>query len=83
MPELGPFSNRWLIAAIAVSSLCQLAVLGLPFLQPLFKVTPLPHAWQWPLVLALALAPVTVVETLKLARARWRPASRGDAGRPS
>ena len=72
MPELGFFSNPWLIVAIAVSALCQLAVLGVPFLQPFFKVTPLPFAWQWLLTGALALVPVTVIEMLKLVRARRR-----------
>ena len=80
MPELGLFSNRWLIVAIALSSLCQLAVLGVPFLQPFFKVTPLPFVWQWLLVLALALSPVTVVETLKLVRARKRRVRSPGAG---
>jgi Ca2+-transporting ATPase len=68
LPQLGLFSNPWLLGAIAVSAFLQLAVVTLPILQPLFKVAPPDFAWQWLMIAALALAPVTVVEVAKLVR---------------
>ncbi|MEA2709877.1 MAG: P-type Ca2+ transporter type [Phycisphaerales bacterium] len=75
LPQLGLFSNRWLLGAIAVSALLQLAVVTSPFLQPLFKVAPGVFAREWLLIVALALTPVTLVEVAKLVRERLR--SRG------
>lgn len=63
-----------LIGAIAVSALLQLLVLTMPFLQPLFKVAPVPFAWEWLLVALLAFVPVTIVEVTKLLRAKQQPA---------
>jgi Ca2+-transporting ATPase len=68
LARLGVLSNPWLLGAIAASGLLQLAAMAVPFLQPLFKVAPLPSAWDWLLVVALALAPAAVVELTKLAR---------------
>jgi Ca2+-transporting ATPase len=70
LPQLGPFSNRWLIGAIAASALLQIAVITLPFLAPVFKVDTDDFTWQWGMIAALALAPVTVIEVAKLLRAR-------------
>jgi Ca2+-transporting ATPase len=75
LPQLGVFTNRWLLGAIAVSALLQLAVVTIPFLQPLFQVTPGALAREWGAVVLLALAPVTVVEVAKLLRAGIRRAS--------
>jgi Ca2+-transporting ATPase len=69
LPQLGPFTNRWLVAAIALSAMLQLLVVTVPFLQPFFKVVPVAFAWEWGLIALLALAPVTVVEVTKLVRA--------------
>jgi Ca2+-transporting ATPase len=69
LPQLGLFSNRWLLLAIAVSALLQAAVVTLPFLEPLFKVERDGFTWHWGLIAGLSLAPVTVVETAKLVRA--------------
>jgi Ca2+-transporting ATPase len=77
LPQLGPFSNRWLSGAIAVSVLLQLAVVTVSFLQSLFQVTPVGFAWQWLMIVALALTPVTVIEVAKLVRARLRRGSEG------
>jgi Ca2+-transporting ATPase len=74
LPQLGLFSNPWLLGAIALSALLQLAVVTLPFLQPLFKVTPGTFARAWPLIVVLALIPVTLVEVAKLVRKGLRPA---------
>jgi Ca2+-transporting ATPase len=66
LPQLGFFSNPWLLGALAVSALLQLVVLTVPLLQPLFKVEPLAFAWQWIMIALLSLTPVTFVETAKL-----------------
>ena len=71
MPQIGPFSNPYLLAAIAISALLQLSVLLIPVAQPVFNVSRhLPHEWM--LVLLLSLAPVTVIELAKLCAARIR-----------
>ena len=70
LPQLGPLSNLWLVGAIAVSALMQLAVVTIPLLQPLFKVVPVASAWQWLMIAVLAMTPVALVEATKLVRAR-------------
>jgi len=74
MPELGLFSNPSLFAAIAVSGLLQIGLVMLPFAHPVFE-TALPPPKEWLLILALALTPVTLIETTKLLRVRWRGTS--------
>jgi Ca2+-transporting ATPase len=76
MPELGAFTNRPLIAAIAISGLLQLAVSTVPFFRPAFGVVGL-SPWQWLLVIGLALTPVTIVEVAKILRARMRSRDTG------
>lgn len=44
------FSNRWLIGSLVASCFCQLAVIYVPFLQPLFKTTAL-SITQWGILL--------------------------------
>ena len=84
MPELGLFTNPALFAAVAISGLLQLSVLALPFTQSLFgSETQLGSAWG--MIVLLSLAPVTIIECGKLARAWMRrilPAS-GGAGAES
>jgi Ca2+-transporting ATPase len=70
LPQLGFLTNPWLLGAIAVSAALQLAALTIPFLQPVFKVVPITSAWEWLMILALAAAPVTIIEVAKLVRAR-------------
>jgi P-type Ca2+ transporter type 2C len=71
MPELGLFSNPYLLGAIFISGFLQLFVMTLPFVQPVFKVTE--HAWSdWLLVFMLALTPITIIELGKILRARFR-----------
>jgi Ca2+-transporting ATPase len=70
LPQLGAFSNPWLLGAISLSALLQLTVATVPFLQPLFKVVPLGSTWEWLMIAGLALTPVTVVEVTKIIRAR-------------
>ena len=75
LPQLGVLSNPWLVGAIAVSALLQLAVVTIPFLQPLFKVVPVASAWHWLMIVALAMVPVAIVEVTKLVRARLQTRS--------
>jgi Ca2+-transporting ATPase len=66
LPELGLFSNSYLLWAIVGSSLLQAAVVSLPLFQTVFKTTP-PSAGQWGILLLLSLVPVSIVETTKIA----------------
>ena len=59
------FTNGWLWAAVAGTTLLQLAAVYTPFLQGVLHTTPLTAA-DWGLVLACGLAPVGVVELVKL-----------------
>jgi Ca2+-transporting ATPase len=68
MPELGLLSNRYLLAAIITSLLLQIGTMTIPGIRRAFGVDELPD-WNWLLIVLLAIAPVTVVEVTKLARA--------------
>ena len=68
LPQLGAFSNPWFIGAIGTSTLLQLAVVSLPILQPLFKVTPISSTSDWAMIALLSLLPVTVIEVTKIVR---------------
>jgi Ca2+-transporting ATPase len=74
LPQLGFLSNPWLLGAIAISTLLQLTVVTLPFLQPMFKVDSTGFTWQWLMIVTLALAPVSFIEVTKLVRAliQWK-----------
>ena len=61
------FTNAWLWAAVAGSLLLQVAAVYVPFLQAVLHTVPLAAA-DWGVVLACALAPIGVVELVKLAR---------------
>jgi Ca2+-transporting ATPase len=78
LPQLGFQSNPWLLGAIAVSALLQLVVLTVPLAQPLFKVAPVAFGWQWLIIAALALTPLSIVEVTKLVRSAV-PATRTPA----
>ena len=72
------FTNPWLWAAVAVCLVLQVAAVYTPFLQTVLRTTPLTGE-DWAVVLACALAPVGVVELVKLGqRAAGRaPAAAG------
>jgi Ca2+-transporting ATPase len=75
MPELGLLSNPYLLAAIVASVLLQIGTVTIPGVRRVFGVDELP-TWNWALVFALALAPVTAIEVTKLLRAwfnNWTP----------
>jgi Ca2+-transporting ATPase len=64
---IGFFRNPALLAAIAISALLQVAVVTLPVARPVFEVRSELGA-GWPLVIGLALVPVTVIESGKWLR---------------
>jgi Ca2+-transporting ATPase len=65
LPELGIHTNPFLLAAIVLSALLQLAVVSLPFIQPLLEVSTAP-THEWLLILGLSLVPVSIVEIAKV-----------------
>ena len=68
--SIGVFSNRYMQYAVGLSILLLLAVVSIPFLQPVFN-THLMSATEWAIVLGLALIPATAEELTK-AILRWR-----------
>jgi Ca2+-transporting ATPase len=62
--RLGWFSNPWLLAALAVSALVQVAIVMLPFARPVFAVGS-DLGREWITVAVLALIPVAGVELAK------------------
>jgi P-type Ca2+ transporter type 2C len=59
------FTNGWLWAAVTGTTLLQLAAVYTPFLQGVLQTVPLTTA-DWGLVLVCSLAPVGIVELVKL-----------------
>ncbi len=65
MPELGPLSNPYLLAAIFASVILQIGTVTLPGVRQAFGVNELP-SWDWGPIILIALIPVTTVEMAKL-----------------
>ena len=62
--QIGLFSNKWMVAATATSFLLLLAVVYLPFLQPVFNTSPL--TWRhWSVILPMTLLPAIAAEAAK------------------
>lgn len=69
--QLGLFTNPYLLLAIGVSGLLQLSVAVVPFTQSIFDVPP--HSvFEWLVIVALALTPVTLIELAKVTLQRIR-----------
>jgi len=64
--RLGLAGNPQLLGAIFISACMQLAVMAVPWLANIFEVTMLTGG-QWLIVLLLSLAPMLIVEIVKLA----------------
>jgi len=64
---IGLFGNRWLIAAFLAIILANLAVIYVPFLQPIFDTVPLTAA-DWAVVVGLGLVPLFVVQAWRLVK---------------
>ncbi len=62
--KIGLFSNKWMLYAVASSLLLLLAVIYVPFLQPIFNTVPLGWA-EWQIVLPLLFVPAIVAEVSK------------------
>jgi Ca2+-transporting ATPase len=63
--SIGFFSNRWMLLANGSSFLLLLAVIYVPFLQPLFSTVPL-GLQEWMAILPLILIPSIAAELTKL-----------------
>ncbi|MBI1830854.1 MAG: cation-translocating P-type ATPase, partial [Planctomycetes bacterium] len=70
--QLGLFTNPYLLGTIAVSALFQLSIITVPFMRPFFEAAP-HSAWEWMVLIGLALVPFTVLELSKWIRARFLP----------
>ncbi|MGE5195645.1 MAG: cation-translocating P-type ATPase, partial [Deltaproteobacteria bacterium] len=67
--QLGPFTNPYVFAAVALSGLLTASLLLIPFSGTAFSIAA--HArWEWAVLGLLSLTPVTVIELTKLARQR-------------
>jgi Ca2+-transporting ATPase len=62
--KIGLFSNRWMIYGVVSSFLLLLAVVYVPFLQPVFNTTPL-DLRHWELILPLLVVPALIAEISK------------------
>lgn len=67
--KIGLFSNKAMNQAFVVSLAMQLAVLFIPFLQPIFKVQSL-NMTEWLVVVGLSLIPLIISEITKFVRYR-------------
>lgn len=72
LPELGIFSNPYLLAAIVLSGILQMSLLWFPLTSDIFFKTVPQFGFDWLLIFLLALVPVSVVEIAKLIRRRFR-----------
>jgi Ca2+-transporting ATPase len=69
--KIGVFSNKFMNLAVLTSLLLLLAVVYIPFLQPIFKTAPL--EWeQWRYILPLLFVPAVAAELTKLVRSWLR-----------
>jgi magnesium-transporting ATPase (P-type) len=73
----GLTTNRWLLGAVALSVVLQVAVVHLPFLNRAFGTAPLPLS-DWLLATALASSVLWVTEVRKLVLRRRTPAAELD-----
>ena len=67
--QLGIGTNRALLAAFVLSLAVQVAVLTVPFIQPIFKVEPVPVE-DWVLMGAMGMLTFVVMEIVKVLRRR-------------
>ena len=72
LPQLGLFSNPYLLGAIVVSGLLQMGLLWLPLTQGVFFGTPPQFGFDWLVIFGLALTPVSIVEIVKIIRSRCK-----------
>ena len=70
LPELGFFTNPYLLAAILLSALLQVLLLVFPFTRGIFFDLAPRFGFDWVLIFLLALLPVSVIEIAKIFRRR-------------
>ncbi|HEX6960714.1 MAG TPA: cation-translocating P-type ATPase [Lacipirellula sp.] len=75
MPEIGVFTNKYLLGAIAASAMIQLLIAVTPIGQKTFGLDP-DVVRLWPVILIAALIPVSLIECGKLLHRIARSASR-------
>jgi Ca2+-transporting ATPase len=80
LPQLGIFTNPYLLAAILVSGALQLLLLWLPFTRAIFFETTPHFGFDWLLIFALALSPVSIIEIAKIIRDRRKKESTVEVG---
>lgn len=68
--RLGLFSNPWLVVAFLLVVISEMAIIYLPFFQPVFATMPLSFQ-DWGIVIGLGSMPLIVMEAVKSLRA-WR-----------
>lgn len=67
--KLGLFSNMYLVGAIALSSILQLTVIAVPFLNGIFMVKQL-NFQEWIIVVVASLSIIPIVEVFKFIKTR-------------
>ncbi len=72
LPQLGLFSNPYLLGAIVVSGVLQLSLLWVPLTTRVFFVTAPNFGFDWLLIFGLALTPVSIIEVGKIIRSRFQ-----------
>jgi len=73
LPQLGVFTNPYLLAAIVVSGILQISLLWVPLARNVFFRTAPQFEFDWLVIFLLALIPVSIVEITKIVRHRSRP----------
>ncbi|MGB9475511.1 MAG: cation-translocating P-type ATPase [Candidatus Udaeobacter sp.] len=71
LPQLGVFTNPYLLAAIVLSGILQISLLWFPLTRNVFFQTAPQFGSDWLIILLLALAPVSLVEITKIVRRRY------------
>jgi len=80
--SIGPLKNKWLLLAVGLSFTIHMAVVYVPFLEPIFKTVPL-NFQDWYLVVLISSAPFVLMELFKLVRRlifKWRKDEEGYYG---
>lgn len=65
--SIGPLKNKWLLLAVMASFTIHMAVVYVPFLEPIFKTVPL-NFQDWYIVLLISSVPFVLMELYKLIR---------------
>ena len=82
---IGWLTNRWLVVAFIVVALSNLAIVYLPFLQPIFATLPLNLA-DWGVIIGLGSLPLLVVQAVRVVgemRRGWPARGLADSEQPS